>query len=164
MGKTSIATMESEINVRTGKDRLRYTCLFELFLIAMLAPVGALVLERQMLDVGVLAIFLSFKAMIFNLIYNWFFDQVDVKAGRVPTERSFYRRIIHAAGFEIGLMITSLPIVVWWLDLSFLQAFMMDLVVTSFVVAYTFLFTWGYDRRYPIVQTLRGTIIEEVEA
>ena len=138
--------------IRTGKDRLRYTCLFELFLIVMLAPIGAIVLEREVLDIGVLALFLSFKAMIFNLIYNWFFDRFDAKAGRVPTERSFYRRILHAAGFEIGLMITSLPIVVWWLDLSILQAFMMDLVVTSFVVAYTFLFTWGYDRRYPIAQ------------
>ena len=144
--------MKTEIMIRTGKDRLRYTCLFELFLIAMLAPVGAIVLDREVLDIGVLALFLSFKAMIFNLIYNWFFDRFDAKAGRVPTERSFYCRILHAAGFEIGLMITSLPIVVWWLDLSILQAFMMDVVVTSFVVAYTFLFTWGYDRRYPIAQ------------
>lgn len=144
--------MDSGIKIRTGKDRLRYTCLFELFLIAMLAPVGAIVLDRQFLDVGVLAIFLSFKAMVFNLIYNWFFDQYDVKAGRIPTERSFYQRIFHAAGFEIGLMFTSLPIVIWWLDLSLLQAIMMDLVVTSFIVAYTFFFTWGYDRLYPIVQ------------
>jgi len=148
----STATVEKTIIVRAGKDRLRYTCLFELFLVAVLAPIGAFVLEKQILDVGVLAIVLSLKAMLFNLVYNWFFDQFDVRAGRIPTERTFFRRILHAAGFEVGLMITSLPIVVWWLGLTILQAFLMDMVITSFVVVYTLVFTWSYDRLFPVVQ------------
>jgi uncharacterized membrane protein len=144
--------MEKVINIRTGKERLKFSCLFELTLIAILAPMGALVLEKQILDVGVLAIVLSLKAMLFNLLYNWIFDLVDVRAGRIPTQRNVPRRILHAVGFEVGLMITSLPIVVWWLGLSILQALIMDLVVTSFVVVYTFAFTWSYDRLYPVAQ------------
>ena len=144
--------MEKVINVRTGKERLKFSCLFELTLIAILAPMGALVLEKQILDVGVLALVLSLKAMLFNLLYNWIFDLVDVRAGRIPTQRNVPRRILHAVGFEVGLMITSLPIVVWWLGLSILQALIMDLVVTSFVVVYTFAFTWSYDRLYPVAQ------------
>jgi uncharacterized membrane protein len=91
----------------------------------------ALVLEKQILDVGVLALVLSLKAMLFNLLYNWMFDLFDVRAGRIPTQRNVLRRILHAVGFEIGLMITSLPIVVCWPGLSLLQALIMDLVVTS---------------------------------
>jgi uncharacterized membrane protein len=144
--------MEKVINIRTGKERLKFSCLFELTLISILAPMGALVLEKQILDVGVLAILLSLKAMLFNLLYNWIFDLVDVRAGRIPTQRNVPRRILHAVGFEVGLMITSLPIVVWWLGLSILQALIMDLVVTSFVVVYTFAFTWSYDRLYPVAQ------------
>ena len=144
--------MEKVINVRTGKERLKFSCLFELTLIAILAPMSALVLEKQILDVGVLALVLSLKAMLFNLLYNWIFDLVDVRAGRIPTQRNVPRRILHAVGFEVGLMITSLPIVVWWLGLSILQALIMDLVVTSFVVVYTFAFTWSYDRLYPVAQ------------
>ena len=144
--------MEKVINIRTGKERLKFSCLFELTLIAILAPMGALVLEKQILDVGVLALVLSLKAMLFNLLYNWIFDLVDVRAGRIPTQRNVPRRILHAVGFEVGLMITSLPIVVWWLGLSILQALIMDLVVTSFVVVYTFAFTWSYDRLYPVAQ------------
>jgi len=144
--------MENVINIRTGKERLKFSGVFELILIALLVPMGAFVLDKQILDVGVLAIALSLKAMLYNLVYNWFFDRFDVRAGRIPTERNVPRRILHALGFEVGLMVTSLPIVVWWLGLSILQALVMDMVVTSFVVVYTFVFTWSYDRLYPVVQ------------
>lgn len=144
--------MEKAINTRTRKQRLKFSCLFELTLIAIMAPMGAFVLEKEILDVGVLAIGLSLKAMLFNLLYNWMFDRYDVRAGRIPTQRNVPRRILHAVGFEVGLVITSLPIVVWWLGLSILQALIMDLVVSSFVVVYTFVFTWSYDRLYPVEQ------------
>ena len=147
--------METNINVRNGKDRLRYTCLFEICLIVMVAPMAAFLLERQILDTGVLAVVLSLKAMLFNVVYNWYFDRFDVRAGRIPTERSFPRRILHAVGFEVGLMITSLPIVIWWLGVTLLQAILMDLLITSFVVAYTLVFTWGYDRLFPVMQMPR---------
>jgi uncharacterized membrane protein len=146
--------MKTNIVVRTGKDRLRYTVLFELFLIACLAPVGALVLDKGVLDIGLLSIVLSLKAMLFNLVYNWLFDLWDVRRGRVPTERTLAGRIAHAIGFEFGLIITSLPIVIWWLGLSLIQALIMDIVVTGIVVAYTLGFTWCYDRTYPVHQSL----------
>jgi uncharacterized membrane protein len=145
--------MQNTINTRTAKDRLRYTALFELSLLIILAPIGAMVLEKQILEVGLLALVLSLKAMLFNLIYNWFFDQFDVRAGRIPTSRSFSRRILHAVGFEAGLVLTSLPIVVWWLELTIVQALLMDITVTSFIVFYTLLFTWGYDRLFPVSQS-----------
>lgn len=144
--------MQQNIVIRNGKDRLRYTILFEFLLVAILAPASAMVLEKEFLDVGMLAVFLSLKAMLFNLIYNWFFDRFDVRAGRVPTERSVCYRVLHAAGFEIGLLFTSLPIVIWWLGLTIWQALLMDLVITSFVVLYTLVFTWGYDHLFPISQ------------
>lgn len=146
--------MKKTIVVRTGRDRLRYTFLFELLLIAILAPIGALVLERQILEVGLLSVVLSLKAMLFNFVYNWLFDHWDVRAGRIPTERSVMGRIFHAFGFECGLVATSLPIVIWWLGLTVLQALIMDLAVTSIVVAYTLLFSWCYDRLFPVSQSL----------
>ena len=146
--------MKKTIAVRTGRDRLRYSFLFELLLIAILAPAGALVLDRQVLDVGLLATVLSLKAMLFNLVYNWLFDHWDVRRGRVPTERSLLGRVLHAVGFECGLVLTSLPIVIWWLGLTLLQALIMDLAVTAIVVAYTLLFGWCYDRLFPVPQPL----------
>lgn len=146
--------MKKEIAVRTGGDRLRYSILFEVMLIATLAPLGALIFERNVLDIGLLTIVLCSKAMLINLIYNWFYDIWDVRSGRVPTERSLAGRISHAVGFECCLVLTSLPIVVWWLGLTILQALLMDFAVTGIVVVYTIVFGWCYDRIFPIHQPL----------
>lgn len=146
--------MKKKIVVRTGRDRLRYSSLFELLLLAILAPLGALVLERPVLDVGLLSIILCLKAMLVNLIYNWLFDLWDVRAGRIPTERTLVGRITHAIGFECVLVLTSLPIVIWWLGLTLLQALLLDVAVTGIVVAYTIMFGWCYDRIFPVKQSL----------
>ena len=148
--------MKKKIVVRTGRDRLRYSLLFELLLIASLAPLGALVFERHVVDVGLLSVVLSLKAMLVNLIYSWLFDMWDVRAGRIPTERSLVGRIAHAIGFECGLVLTSLPIVIWWLGLTLTQALVMDIAVTALVVAYTLAFGWCYDRLFPVRQPLEA--------
>lgn len=54
--------------------------------------------------------------MFLNLVYNWVFDQIDARAGRIYNQRSQVGRIFHAIGFELMLVATSLPIYVWWLD------------------------------------------------
>ncbi|MEM7636652.1 MAG: PACE efflux transporter [Pseudomonadota bacterium] len=137
--------------MRTGADRLRYTVVFEMTLLVLLVPAGAAFFDKGWADIGVLGLILSTKAMLVNLIYNWVFDHVDARANRVSSDRSTIGRILHAVGFELSLLITSLPIYVWWLNLSVLEALMTDLVVTSFVVVYTYLFTLGYDRLFPVV-------------
>ncbi len=144
--------MTSAIAIRTGRDRLRYVVLFEVLLIALLAPLGAAVLDRPVLEIGTLGLVLSLKAMIVNLIYTWLFDVMDAKSGRIPSKRSLAGRILHAVGLEVGLVATSLPIVIWWLELTLGQALLMDLVISLVVVVYTFLFSWSYDRLLPVWQ------------
>ena len=138
--------------VRTGKDRLRYTIVFEATLMMALIPAGAAFFGKGLADIGLLGIFLSIKAMLVNLIYNWLFDHVDARANRISSDRSTLGRIVHAVGFESTLLITSLPIYMWWLNLTLLQAFVTDVVVTSFVVVYTYAFTLAYDRLYPVMR------------
>ncbi|MBY4675599.1 PACE efflux transporter [Marinobacterium arenosum] len=153
--------MANKIAVRTKWDRIRYMLTFEALLILMSAPTIAHVLERQTLDVGAMALVLSLKAMLINPVYNYLFDMLDVRAGRVPTERSPLARVAHAVGFESVLTLTSLPIVVWWLQVSWLQALMMDLAIISFIVVYTYIFTWLYDRIFPVVQPAREAVDEQ---
>ena len=144
--------MRATIATRSSADRLRYAVLFEVTLIALLAPIGALVFERPVSNIGSLGLVLALKAMLINLIFNWLYDRIDLRSGRVPSERSFTGRLLHAAGLEAGLVLTSLPIVTWWLEITLMQALAMDLVVSLFVVAYTFLFTLAYDRLLPVPQ------------
>jgi len=142
--------MTKAVALRSGSDRLRYTVSFELTLMAMLIPVGAAFFDTSLLDIGALGLILSVKAMVINLIYNWAFDRVDARAGRVSSDRSHTGRVLHALGFEVSLMISSLPIYVWWLQITVIQALMTDFVITSFVVFYTYLFTLIYDRLFPV--------------
>lgn len=156
----SISSKESDspsgesnrIVIRTGADRIRYTLLFEAFLLLTIAPTVAFFLDKDALDVGMLAVVLSLKAMAMNLVYNYFYDRFDVKRGVTPTKRTGSQRLVHAIGFELSLTLTSLPIVCWWLDLSVLQALIMDASIITFIVLYTYVFTLIYDRIFPVVQ------------
>lgn len=147
--------MSKTVTLRTGKDRLRYAIIFEATLLAFLVPAGAAFFDKGLGDIGFLGLVLSSKAMLVSVLYNWLFDRIDAKAHRVSSDRSTVGRILHAVGFEVTLLITSLPIYTWWLNITLLEAFMADLVVTSFVVLYTYLFTLGYDRVFPVIQTGR---------
>ncbi|MFY0308791.1 PACE efflux transporter [Leisingera sp. D0M16] len=142
--------MAGKVAMRTARDRLRYTISFELLLMAVLVPVGAAFFDKPLSDIGLLGAFLSVKAMLLNLAYNWIFDKADARAGRISSERSPLGRLLHATGFEATLLITSLPVYVWWLNLGLLQALATDLTVTSFVVVYTYGFTLAYDRLFPV--------------
>lgn len=137
--------------MRTGKDRLRYTVTFEMTLLMLLVPAGAAFFDKGWADIGLLGLILSAKAMVVNLIYNWVFDHIDARASRISSDRSTLGRLLHAVGFELTLLITSLPIYAWWLNITWLEALVTDLVVTSLVVVYTYMFTLGYDRLFPVV-------------
>ncbi|WP_432470340.1 PACE efflux transporter [Amphritea sp. HPY] len=146
--------MSDQIVTRSPLDRLRYTVLFELILIAILAPLISIVMEQELFDMGLLALVLSIKAMCLNFIYNYCYDRIDVSYGRVPTQRSLKGRIIHAVGLELVLTSTSLPIIIWWLKTGFIEALLMDLTLLTAVLFYTLIYTWIYDRIFPVQQPI----------
>lgn len=149
--------MNQPIITRTPLDRLRHTLMFELLLLTLLAPMMALLLDRDIVEVGMLSVVISLKAMMVNPFFNYLFDRYDVKQGRIPTERKFVGRLIHAASLELTLIATSLPLIIWWLDVTFMQALMVDLISIFLVMAYTFIFNWGYDRVFPVIQQPAAT-------
>lgn len=155
---------QKKIVVRSGWDRARYVLAFEFFLLLCLAPTAAFLLERDAVDIGGLAIILSVKAMIINVIYNYFYDRFDIKRGVVPTARSKGQRLVHAIGFEGILTLTSLPLVMWWLDFGVLQALAMDAAMMAFIVVYTYVFTLGYDKLFPVIQPEDKAFLESAQA
>jgi len=144
--------MTDKAILRTRRDRLRYTISFEVTLMAMLIPVGAAFFDTSLAEIGLLGVVLSLKAMVLNLVYNWVFDRIDARSGRISSERSHLGRILHAVGFEVSLTFTSLPIYMLWLKIGVLEALAADIVVTTFVVGYTYVFTLAYDKAFPLVR------------
>lgn len=142
--------MAAAVKLRSGWDRLRYAAIFEASLLAMMIPAGALVFDKPPEEIGLLGLALCGKALVMSMLYNWAFDRIDARKGRVASDRSALGRIVHAVGFEVTLTLTSLPLYVFWLGIGVGEALAADVVVTSFVVAWTWAYTLAYDRLFPV--------------
>ncbi|MGR3807331.1 Uncharacterized membrane protein [Pasteurella testudinis DSM 23072] len=123
-------------------ERLFHAVLFEVF--AVLFSVGLLLLFTQH-QVGALSstiIVISLMAMVWNFIFNWGFDRVFTGE---KVLRSAKVRLLHATLFEGGLLLCTIPVVAYLLQISFYQAFIMDLGLTIFILIYTIIYNWSYD-------------------
>ena len=142
--------MSTKVITRSTADRIRYSISFELLLNVLFVAIGSLFFDAGLLKLGALGLVLSAIAMVMAFVYNLAFDTFDAKAGRVSSERTPKWRILHAVGFETSLIIVSLPLLIFWLDLSFKTALLADIAFAAMVVVYTYLFTLCYDRIFPL--------------
>lgn len=149
--------MSHSVTLRTARDRVRYSLLFEAILMALIVPVGAAFFDKTLANIGLLMVMLSLNAMIWNLIYNWVFDLFEARQGRLSTQRTWGLRVLHAIGFEVLLTAMSLPINTYWLGITVLDALSVNIAVTLFVVLYTYIFTFAYDLAFPLKQGPEGT-------
>ena len=147
--------MATDIVIRTGLDRLRYALLFEGILVVLFTAMMVLFFDGDLLSMGGLSVVLSLVALATNFAYNYIVDGIDVRHGRIPTERSRTGRILHALGFEFTLVIVSVPIIVWWMTWGWWQSLVFDAIAMAAIVIYTYFFTLAYDRMFPVVQPCR---------
>ena len=141
--------MTSALPIRTTKDRLRHAVFYEIIGLLLVVPLAAWGFQTDLAKTGILGIFFSTLAMIWNLIYNYWFDILLVRNGRNPARRGFLLRAVHALLFEAGFIIISVPAIAWWLSLSLLKALAMDVGFTLFYLVYTYVYNWIYDRIFP---------------
>lgn len=136
--------------MRTTGDRIRHTLIYELFLLIICTPLLAWVLKKPMETMGALSIVMSLMAMGWNYVYNIVFDHALLRLNKPLYPRGMRLRTAHALLFEIGLMCATIPTVMWWLDLSFFKALMLDLAYLVVVPVYTISYNGLYDRIFPV--------------
>lgn len=124
------------------QERLFHATLFEIGAIFLTMLVFKLFNNHNLAHTGLLAVVISLLAVIWNMIFNWAFDQV-VTGNRL--DRSFGTRLIHMALFEGGLFLATVPMIAWSLQVSLWQAFMMDIGIVAVIGVYTLMFNWVYD-------------------
>ena len=126
------------------KRKIVYVSLYEGFAIVA-ATLGLAGMSGQgMQAAGILAVATSAIAVVWNLVFNTLFERWEA---RQPVRgRSFARRVAHAVGFEGGLTLIFVPLMAWWLDVTWLHALWMDLGLLLFCLVYTFVFNWAFDR------------------
>lgn len=135
--------------MRTLKDRLRHTVIFEAIALVIVAVGGSLITGHSPEMMGVLSLMFSVLVMVWNLAYNWLFDLWDQKY-RGAAKRTVGLRLIHAVLFELGLLVAGVFLIAWWLDMTLLQALVLDIGFAVFFVAYAFVFNWAYDLAFPL--------------
>ncbi|MBI9088375.1 MAG: PACE efflux transporter [Desulfobacterium sp.] len=136
--------------MRTHKDRLRHTLLFECILLAICIPFLSWVLKQPASHIGRLSAMLSLAAMGWNYLYNLLFDHGLKRLGKRFYPRSLPLRIIHACLFELGLLFATIPGVMYWMNYSLLQALALDLSFLLMVPVYTVMFNGCYDKIFPV--------------
>ncbi len=126
------------------RRKIVYVSLYETiaFACATLGFIGAS--DAPAATAGALSLFAAVFAVAWNFTYNALFERWE--ANRAVRGRSGLRRFAHAVGFELGFLIVLLPVVAWWLKISYLHSFLINLGLNLFFFCYTIVFTWAFDR------------------
>ncbi|MCA1298762.1 PACE efflux transporter [Stappia indica] len=135
--------------MRTTGDRIRHALSFEIIGLLTIAPLGGWAFGVPLEAIGLVAIVAATIATLWNYIYNFLFDHAMLRiVGDV--RKSLAVRVGHAVLFEAGLLALLMPFIAWYLDISLLAAFKMDLFFALFYLVYAFIFNWAYDLIFPI--------------
>lgn len=144
--------------LRSLPDRLRQITLFEIGGLLLITPPFAWASGVPVTDSLALLAVLALIAAIWNGGYNTAFDWVDGRlSGRTADRRPFRLRAVHAVGFEAGLLLLTLPVIVWWTGMGWIEALIADIGLAAAYTIYALLFNLGYDRLFPIVQPARSS-------
>ncbi len=133
----------------TTGDRIRCAILFEIIGLLVVTPLGALAFEKQLHDIGAVALVSATLATLWNYLYNLGFDRLMLRF-RGDVRKTPPIRVVHAVAFEAGLLIVLMPFVAWYLGIGLVEAFMIDLSFAGFYLVYAFVFNWLYDVVFPV--------------
>lgn len=126
--------------MRSWKERLAHTVLFEAGGLLMVTPLASWLTGHGMAETGVLAAGLATAAMLWNLVWNRLFDVL------VPTRRrGLWQRLAQAGGFELGLVVMTLPAVAWWMGITLWNALWLNAGFMLFFLAYGMAFNTLFD-------------------
>ncbi|QIM54257.1 PACE efflux transporter [Hydrogenophaga crocea] len=126
------------------RRKVVYLTLYEAIAIVSSSAGLALLSGSGMGHASVAAVAASVIAVVWNLVYNTLFERWEAR--QTTKGRSVLRRVVHAVGFETGLVVTLVPLFAWWLGITLWQAFVLDLGLIVFFLVYTFVFNLAFDR------------------
>ena len=133
--------------------KITQAILYEIIAVACVAPALALAFDEGMAHSTVLSVIMSGMALGWNMLYNYLFECWEAR--QAQRSRTFARRLLHAIGFEGGLVLILLPLVAYWLDISLWAALGTNLALFVFFFVYAFAFQWGFDKVFGVPDSAR---------
>ncbi|KAA8734982.1 chlorhexidine efflux PACE transporter AceI [Acinetobacter qingfengensis] len=125
------------------KHRIIHAVCYELILLIIGTPLLSLFLKQNLTHTTILWIIMSITSVFWNMFFNFGFEKLETRAGW--TERTVMIRILHAIGFEGGLLIFTVPMIAWMLNMSLFHALLLDIGLALSIVIFTFIYQWCYD-------------------
>lgn len=132
----------SAVEKKSLRERALHALLFEIIGVLVFAPGLAWVLGQSLGKMGAMTVTISTVAMLWNMLFNAAFDRLRARFGFAM---SLKVRALHALSFESGLIVAVVPLAAWWLSISLLEAFVLDIGLLLLFLPYTLLFNLAYD-------------------
>ena len=142
--------------------RVVQAVLYEAMAVAVVVPLLSRLFNEPMGSTLGLAIVMSTVALTWNYIFNGWFERWE--SGQAIKGRSIGRRLAHGIGFEGGLVVMLVPILAYWLDTSFLTAFLANLALLAFFFVYALVFTWAFDKVFGLPASAAAPAAPAVDA
>lgn len=125
-----------------SKRRIIHALSYEVILLVIIAIALSFIFDLPLEVTGVLGIAMAATSIVWNMVFNHYFEKFEQKH---QLTRTIGVRILHAIGFEGGLLLFTIPMVAYALNMNIWQAIVLDLGLTLCILVYTFIFQWFYD-------------------
>ncbi|WP_313812147.1 PACE efflux transporter [Glutamicibacter sp.] len=100
---------------------------------------------------SMVAIVSSGTALVWNYVFNLLFEAWERRQD--SASRTLARRVAHALGFEGGLVLILVPLLALILQVTVLEALVLEAGLLLFFLIYTFVFAWVFDQLVPAAHT-----------
>lgn len=124
------------------KRRIIHALSYEITLLFVIAITLSYFFHLPLEVTGILGVVMALTSVIWNMFFNHFFEKFEKKKN---LKRTVAVRIVHAIGFEGGLMLATIPMIAYALNMGIWQAIVLDFSLTMGILVYTFIFQWFYD-------------------
>ncbi len=128
---------------RTPYERTFHAVSYEIVGVITSTPIIALFTGKNIGESTTIAVIVSLIATCWNYVYNYGYDKLR---DHYKFNKSAVVRVIHGMGFEVGLIMITVPVIALTMGLSFFGAFKLELAMLIYFFPYTIVFNWGYDK------------------
>lgn len=134
--------------------RVLQAVFYEIGAIAITTPIIKLAFDASASSSVGLAVVMSTIALAWNYVFNALFERWEAR--QTIKGRSIWRRLAHGIGFEGGLVTMLVPLMAYWLNISFLNAFYAEIGILLVFFVYAVSFTWAFDEIFGLPESTKS--------
>ncbi|MFP5066001.1 PACE efflux transporter [Acinetobacter pittii] len=141
------------------KRRIVYVFSYEIIGM-IISSVGLAILAGDSVEhTGPLSVMITTIAVTWNFIYNILYEKWEARQS--SHIRTVKRRVGHAIGFQLTLVLFLIPLISWWMDISLIAAFWLDVAFIIIIPIYTFIFNWSFDKLFGLPISAQAKALSE---